>query len=104
MMGVIVSSAVLPAALTLLWAKQNKWAAMLTPPLGLICSLAAWLATAQSQSGTLSVDSLGANYPMLAGNVVALLTPCIFIPILTYALGAGKSSVARRQRYISLGN
>jgi len=88
MMGVIVSSAVLPAALTLLWAKQNKWAAMLTPPLGLICSLAAWLATAKSQSGALSVDSLGANYPMLAGNVVALLTPCIFIPILTYALGA----------------
>jgi Na+/proline symporter len=95
MMGVIVSSAVLPAALTLMWTKQNKWAAMLTPPLGLVCSLVAWLATAQSISGTLNVDSLGANYPMLAGNVVALLAPCIFIPILTYALGAGKFPVVR---------
>ena len=65
MMGVIISSAVLPATLTLMWSKQNKWAAMLSPPLGLACSLIAWLATAQQESGILNVDSLGANYPML---------------------------------------
>jgi Na+/proline symporter len=67
MMGVIISSAVLPATLTLMWTKQNKWAAMLSPPLGLLCSLIAWLVTAAKQSGNLSVDSLGANYPMLGG-------------------------------------
>lgn len=107
MMGVIISSAVLPATLTLMWSKQNKWAAMLSPPLGLTCSLIAWLVTAQQESGILNVDTLGANYPMLgklapphyrhpamltvhaAGNVVALISPCIFIPVLTYALGAG---------------
>ena len=27
---------------------------------------------------------------MLAGNVVALLSPCIFVPILTYAFGRQK--------------
>jgi len=26
-----------------------------------------------------------------AGNVVALISPCIFIPVLTYGLGVGKS-------------
>jgi Na+/proline symporter len=88
MMGVIISSAVLPATLTLLWTKQNKWAAMLSPPLGLACSLIAWLVTAQKESGELSVASLGANFPMLAGNVVALLAPCIFVPVLTFSLGA----------------
>jgi urea-proton symporter len=67
MMGVIISSAVLPATLTLMWSKQNKWAAMLSPPLGLICSLITWIVTASKQSGTLSVDSLGANNPMLGG-------------------------------------
>lgn len=92
-MGVIISSAVLPATLTLMWTKQNKWAATLSPPLGLVCSLIAWLVTAQKESGTLSVDSTGANFPMLAGNVVALLSPCIFIPILTYALGPGQLEV-----------
>jgi hypothetical protein len=34
-------------------------------------------------SGILTIGS----YPMLAGNVAALLTPLIFVPILTYAFG-----------------
>jgi hypothetical protein len=43
--------------------------------------------TAKKEGGELTVDTTGANNPMLAGNVVALLSPLIFIPILTYALG-----------------
>jgi SSS family transporter len=85
LMGVIISSAVLPASLTLMWRQQNWAAATFTPVLGLICSLVAWLVTAKKQGGTLSVDATGANNPMLAGNVVALLSPLIFIPCLTYA-------------------
>jgi Na+/proline symporter len=88
LMGVIISSAVLPAALTLLWTKQNWWAATFTPVLGLAVSLIAWLVTAKKEGGTLSVATTGANNPMLAGNVAALLSPCVFIPVLTYALGA----------------
>lgn len=106
LMGVIVSSAVLPASLTLLWRKQNKWAATLSPVLGLACSLTAWLVTAKALYGELSVDTTGrkyvglssdasylltgfsCSYPMLAGNVVALLSPFIFIPALTFGLGA----------------
>jgi hypothetical protein len=44
-----------------------------------------WLVQAKKEFGILTVDSTGSNYPMLVGNVVALLAPCIFIPILTYA-------------------
>ncbi|MCJ1312710.1 hypothetical protein MMC25_006386 [Agyrium rufum] len=87
MMGVIISSAVLPATLTLMWSKQNMIAATLSPILGLICSLIAWLVTAKKEFGNLSVASTGSNNPMLAGNVVALLSPLIFIPALTYGFG-----------------
>ncbi|KAF2713524.1 urea active transporter [Pleomassaria siparia CBS 279.74] len=87
LMGVIISSAVLPATLTLMWSKQNWWAATLSPPLGFACSLVAWLVTAKKQGGELTVATTGANNPMLAGNVVALLSPLIFVPVLTYALG-----------------
>ena len=80
LMGVIISSAVLPAGLTLLWSRQSWAAATLSPPLGLICSLIAWLVTAKKEGGTLTVDSTGANNQMLAGNVVALLSPLVFIP------------------------
>lgn len=90
MMGVIISSAVLPAALTLLWSEQNMIAATLSPILGLVCSLIAWLVTAKKESGDLSVASTGSNNPMLAGNVVALLSPLIFVPVLTYAFGTQK--------------
>jgi Na+/proline symporter len=87
LMGVIISSAVLPATLTLMWSKQNWWAATLSPPLGFACSLIAWLVTAKKEGGELTVATTGANNPMLAGNVVALLSPLIFVPVLTYALG-----------------
>lgn len=87
MMGVIISSAVIPATLTLMWKGQNKWAACLSPPLGLACSLTAWLVTAKKQCGALDVLCTGSNNPMLAGNVVALLSPLVFIPILTLIFG-----------------
>ena len=90
MMGVIISGAVLPAALTLLWDGQSWAAATFSPPLALICSLIAWLVTAKRQGGDLSVESTGGNYPMLAGNVAALLAPAIFIPILSFTLKSGK--------------
>ena len=43
--------------------------------------------TAKKEFGKLSVVSTGSNNPMLAGNLVALLSPIIFVPILTYSFG-----------------
>ncbi|KAK3695696.1 Sodium:solute symporter family-domain-containing protein [Podospora appendiculata] len=90
MMGVIISSAVLPATLTLIWGGQNKWAAGLSPVLGLAVALIAWLVTAQKECGGLTVACTGSNYPMLAGNVAALLSPLVFIPIFTLIFGVDK--------------
>lgn len=87
MMGVIISAAVLPATLTLTWSGQNKWAAALSPVLGLAFALVAWLVTARKQCGDLGVLCTGSNNPMLAGNVVALLSPAVIIPVFTLALG-----------------
>lgn len=90
LMGVIISSAVLPATFTLMWKRQNRWAATLSPIMGLCCGLIAWLVTTSKlYGGVISIETSGANNPMLAGNVVALLSPAIFIPLLTYGLGAG---------------
>jgi Na+/proline symporter len=88
LMGVIVSSAVIPATLTVMWKRQNVVAATATPILGLTCSLVAWLVTAKRESGSLSISSTGANNPMLTGNVMALFSPLVFVPILTYGFGA----------------
>ncbi|KAI0384392.1 Na+/solute symporter [Hypomontagnella monticulosa] len=87
MMGCIISSAVIPATLTLIWKGQNKWAAALSPIFGLAFALIAWLVTAQKECGALDVTCTGSNNPMLAGNVVALLSPLVLIPIFTLIFG-----------------
>ncbi|KAI0111026.1 Na+/solute symporter [Hypoxylon sp. NC0597] len=87
MMGCIISSAVIPATLTLVWKGQNKWAAALSPIFGLAFALIAWLVTARKECGALDVACTGSNNPMLAGNVVALLSPLILIPIFTLIFG-----------------
>lgn len=87
LMGVIVSAAVLPAALTLLWSKMNVYAATISPILGFFCAIISWLVYTKKTYGELTVETTGSNNPMLIGNVVALLSPCIFIPVLTYAIG-----------------
>lgn len=84
LMGVIISPAVIPATLTLLWSDQSWAAATFAPPLGFACSILSWLVTTHAVSGEMTVETTGANTPMLVGNIVALLSPLIFIPILTY--------------------
>ena len=59
MMGCIISSAVLPASLTLLWGGQNWIAAAVSPPLGLACALIAWLVTAKKECNSLDVACTG---------------------------------------------
>ncbi|CAK36917.1 hypothetical protein CBS115989_979 [Aspergillus niger] len=88
LMGVIISSAVFPGAMSLIWKHQNWIAAAASPPLGLAVSFIAWLVTTKKQYGILTVTTTGANYPMLAGNVAALLSPVIFSPILTLIFGS----------------
>ncbi|KAI5309795.1 hypothetical protein KEM55_002397 [Ascosphaera atra] len=90
MMGVIISSAVVPICFSLLWKDQNAVAAAASPVLGLICALTAWLVTAKKEYGELTVDSTNANNPMLAGNVTALLSPLVFSPVLTLVFGRQK--------------
>jgi SSS family transporter len=86
LMGVIISSAVIPGALTLLWNRQSKAAVCLSPPLGFVCSITAWLVTAKVQLGSVNVETTGSNMPMLVGNVVALLSPLVFVPILSLVI------------------
>ncbi|KAF2720498.1 Na+/solute symporter [Polychaeton citri CBS 116435] len=90
LMGVIISAAVLPTTLTLFSSRQSWAAATFSPILGFACSLIAWLVTAQKEGGAINVDTTGANNPMLAGNVVALLSPMVFIPILSLVFPSAK--------------
>lgn len=61
LMGVIISGAVLPSSLTLLWDRQSWAAATFSPVLALACSLTGWLVQSKTQYGDLSVTSTGSK-------------------------------------------
>jgi len=83
LMGIIISSAVIPASLTIFWSRQNWHAAVISPVLGSLCGLMSWLAASKGLQGSVSYNNLFADKVMLIGNIVSLLSPSIFIPILT---------------------
>lgn len=84
LMGIIISPAVIPCTLTLFWKRQNLIAVTVSPILGTGLAIMSWLVCAKSLYKEITVASTFEDYPMLTGNVVALLSPAIFIPILTY--------------------
>ncbi|CAM9320156.1 unnamed protein product [Chrysoparadoxa australica] len=71
-MGVVIGSAVIPVAMCLTWAKCTAKGAMAGALLGQVAALITWIATAAGLEGEVTVATLGGNYPMLAGNVVAI--------------------------------
>ena len=76
-MGILIGSAVIPIALTILWSKTNKVAATAGAVIGLFCSTTVWVATAASlpeYGGVIDLASLGNNYSMLFANITAILS------------------------------
>ncbi|KAI8098438.1 Sodium:solute symporter family-domain-containing protein [Gilbertella persicaria] len=77
LMGVLISSAVAPLALTLLWSKQSKLAAIVSPIFGFCAAISTWLAVTKSMYGTITVNTTSQNMPMMSGNLVALFSPIL---------------------------
>ncbi|XP_010278802.1 PREDICTED: urea-proton symporter DUR3-like [Nelumbo nucifera] len=73
-MGVFIGSAVLPIAFMLLWEKANSKGAIIGTIVGCIVGVITWLSVTSIQYGRVNLDTTGRNAPMLAGNLVSILT------------------------------
>jgi len=75
-MGILIGSAVIPIALTITWSKTSRGGAVAGALIGVILALITWtsIAAAESPTGTVDIASLGGAFPMLFGNVVAILS------------------------------
>lgn len=73
-MGVLIGSAVLPIAFMLLWRKANAVGAIVGTITGCILGIVTWLSVASIEYGRVNLDTTGRNAPMLAGNLVSILT------------------------------
>merc|ERR1712113_735677 len=73
-MGIVIGSAVIPLWNLMTWDKASGTGAVLAAWSGLILALITWIFGCVYQSGEITVDNLGKNEVMLAGNLVAILS------------------------------
>lgn len=73
-MGVLIGSAVIPIAFLLLWRKANAVGAIAGTIVGCVVGIITWLSVTKVEYGRVNLDTTGKNAPMLAGNLVSILT------------------------------
>ena len=77
MMGIFIGSAVMQVAFGD-WKDASATGAIASAVIGQICAMITWIVCstferdADGKHGTVDLDTLGGNYPMLAGNVMAI--------------------------------
>lgn len=73
-MGILIGSAVFPISLMLLWRKANAFGAILGTISGCVLGIVTWLSVTKIEYDRVNLDTTGRNGPMLAGNLVSVLT------------------------------
>jgi len=85
-MGILIGSAVIPIALTITWSKTTRAGAVSGALIGVMGSLATWTSVAASEAnGVVDISSLGGAFPMLYGNVVAILLSGLICVVVSLA-------------------
>jgi len=85
-MGILIGSAVIPIALTITWSKTTRAGAVAGALIGVMLSLATWTGVAASEAnGVVDIASLGGPFPMLYGNVVAILSSGLICVVISLA-------------------
>jgi len=73
-MGTAIGSAVVPLWNLLMWKNANAMGAVVGAWGGMILAFITWFIATQADSGEITVDTLGALEPNLAGNLVAIIS------------------------------
>ena len=85
-MGILIGSAVIPIALTIIWNRTTRAGAVAGALIGVCLSLTTWTSVAASEAdGVIDIASLGGAFPMLYGNVVAILSSGLICVVISLA-------------------
>lgn len=83
MLGVLTCPGIFPTTFTILWKKQSKLAAIVSPLLGLATGLAVWIGSARSLYGGITVASTGQTLPCVYGTVASALSPALYSVVIS---------------------
>lgn len=80
---IIACPGILPMILTLLWSRQTKLAAILSPILGLMSGLAVWLSLSWVWSGAINIQTTQDQVPGLYAAITSFFSPALYSVIIS---------------------
>lgn len=80
---VTTSPGIFPVIFTLVWSRQTKAAAMISPLVGLAAGIAVWIGLAYHMYGAVSIATTSEQMPALYGSLTSLFTPAILSIIIS---------------------
>lgn len=83
MLGVLTCPGIFPTVFTILWKKQSKAAAVISPLLGLATGIAVWLGSASALFGEITVSSTGQTLPCVYGTVASAFSPGVYSVVIS---------------------
>ncbi|KAJ9202307.1 hypothetical protein DTO164E3_3236 [Paecilomyces variotii] len=82
---VVTCPGICPLLLTLIWSRQTKLAAIVSPVLGLAGGLGTWLGLSKRWYGAITIATTGQQMPSLWGSLVSLFGPLVLSIIISLA-------------------
>lgn len=83
MLGVLTCPGIFPTVFTILWKKQSKAAAVISPILGMATGIGVWLGSASALYGDVSVASTRQTLPCVYGTVASAFSPGLFSVVIS---------------------
>ena len=80
---IIACPGIMPLILTLLWSRQTKLAATLSPILGLASGVTVWLTLSWWWSGAINIQTTQAQVPGLYAAIVSFFSPALYSVIIS---------------------
>ncbi|ORY09164.1 Sodium:solute symporter family-domain-containing protein [Clohesyomyces aquaticus] len=83
MLGVLTCPGIFPTTFTILWRRQSKAAATISPLLGMATGIGVWLGSAYGLYGEVTIATTGATLPCVYGTVASAVSPLPYSVIIT---------------------
>ncbi|TKA72534.1 hypothetical protein B0A55_06429 [Friedmanniomyces simplex] len=87
---IVSCPAIVPMMLTILWSRQTRLAAILSPILDLVSGLATWLSLSWYWSGAININTTQDQVPGLYGAIVSFFSPALYSVVISLTISPAR--------------
>lgn len=82
-LGIVTCPGIIPTVLTVLWSRQTRLAAILSPLLGLASGFAVWLGATKALYGHIDITTSGSQLSCMYGVIMSFVSSAIYTVIVS---------------------